>query len=139
MRFLLIGLGATLLSGLACSSSSDTTTPTFTQIYTNTIVAKCAPCHTTPTGDGVVYGKLDLTSQTAAYANLLNRPAAGDACAGKGTLITPGSADDSMFYLKVSTDDPSPCGEKMPLGVPPLSDDEADGIEAWINAGAPND
>jgi hypothetical protein len=119
-----------------CSSS---TPPTFTQTYTTTITNKCSPCHTTATGDGVVFGHLDMTTQANAYANLVNVPAAGVNCSGKGTRVVPGNADMSVMYLKVSLDDPSPCGNKMPDGLPPLSSDEADGIEAWINAGAKND
>ncbi|HEX4515639.1 MAG TPA: hypothetical protein VH054_18960 [Polyangiaceae bacterium] len=57
----------------------------------------------------------------------------------QGTRVVPGNADQSVMYLKVSLDDASPCGNKMPDGLAPLSDDEADGIEAWINAGAQND
>ena len=43
------------------------------------------------------------------------------------------------MYLKVNLDDPPPCGSKMPLGLPPLSRDQTDMIQAWIAAGAPND
>jgi hypothetical protein len=121
-----------------CACSSSAPTPTFTQIYTNTISNKCAPCHTTATGDGVNFGKLDMTSQSAAYMNLVNTAAAGVQCGGKGTRVVPGNADGSIMYLKISLDDPSPCGNKMPDNLPPLSSDEVTGIESWINAGAPN-
>ncbi len=124
------------MAALACSSSSPP--PTFTTIYTTTITNKCSPCHTTASGDGVMFGKLDMTTQANAYANLVNVPAAGVSCSGKGTRVVPGNADQSVMYLKVSTDDPTPCGNKMPDGLAPLTDDEADDIEAWINAGAQN-
>ena len=96
-------------------------------------------CHTTAGSDGIAFGHLDMTTQANAYANLVNMPTAGVSCSGKGVRVVPGNADQSVMYLKVSTDDPSPCGNKMPDGLPPLTDDEANGIEAWINAGAPND
>jgi hypothetical protein len=111
---------------------------TFTQVYTNIISQRCAPCHTTASGIGVAMGKLDMTSQATAYGNLVNAPAVGSACAGKGTRITPGQPDQSIMYLKVSLDDPTPCGQKMPLGGPPLTKDQADSIESWVTAGAQN-
>jgi hypothetical protein len=85
-----------------------------------------------------MFGKLDMTTQANAYANLVNQPAAGVACGGKGTRVVPGNADQSVMYLKVSLDAPSPCGNKMPDLLPALAQSEADGIEAWINAGAQN-
>jgi len=124
-------------ASLACSSSSPP--PTFTTIYTTTITNKCSPCHTTANGDGVMFGKLDMTTQANAYANLVNVPAAGVACGGKGTRVVPGQPADSVMYLKVSLHDPAPCGNKMPDNLPALPEDEADGIEAWISAGAKND
>jgi len=86
----------------------------------------------------VSLGHLDMTTRDTAYMNLVNTPAAGAGCAGKGTRVTPGDEETSIMYLKVSLDDPTPCGEKMPLGLPPLSQDEADTIENWIKGGAPN-
>lgn len=139
MRVFHLACGAALGAALACACGSTTATPTFTEIYGDTIATKCAPCHTTANGDGVLSGKLDMTSRAAAYANLVGQPAAGDACAGKGTRVAPGSAKDSVFYLKLSPGDAPPCGEKMPLGGAPLDSEESDGIAAWINAGAPND
>jgi len=128
---------AAAASALACSSSSAP--PTFTTVYTTTITNKCSPCHTTASGAGVMFGKLDMTTQAAAYTNLVNQPTAGVACAGSGTRVVPGNADQSVMYLKVSLDDAAPCGNKMPDNLPALSSDEATGIEAWINAGAKND
>ena len=133
MRFTFFLAAASLL---ACSSSSPP--PTFTTIYTTTITNKCSPCHTTATGDGVMFGKLDMTTQANAYANLVNVPTAGVSCSGKGTRVVPNKPDDSVMYLKVSLDDPTPCGNKMPDNLPPLTSEEAEGIEDWIAAGAQN-
>jgi len=122
----------------ADAGEAGTAAPTFTQIYNNIIVQRCTPCHTTAGGIGVTMGHLDMTSQAAAFANLVGVAAAGVACAGHGTRVTPGNQETSIMYLKISLDDPAPCGSKMPLGLPALSKDEADAIENWIKSGAPN-
>jgi hypothetical protein len=111
--------------------------PTFTQVYTTVIAVRCMPCHTTPTGIGVTMGLLDMTSAAAAYTNLVNKPAAGAACSGRGTRVVAGMPDMSIMFLKVSLDDPAPCGAKMPLGGA-LTRTEADLIENWILGGASN-
>jgi hypothetical protein len=113
------------------------TASTFTQVYA-IISNRCSPCHTTAAGIGVMQGHLDMTSQMAAFMNLVNTPAAGVACTGKGPRVTPGMPDMSVMYLKISLDDPAPCGMKMPLGRAPLPQAEADSIESWIMAGAMN-
>jgi len=110
---------------------------TFTQVYTMVIASSCAPCHTTAGGIGITQGQLDLTTQSKAYANLVNVAAAGTQCAGKGSRVVPGMPDSSILYLKVSLDDPAPCGAKMPLGGA-LTEDKAEMIESWIAAGAMN-
>ena len=121
------------------STGADTgpaATPTFTDIYTDIIAVKCTPCHTTATGSGVVSGKLDMTTQAAAYTNLVGTAAAGEACNGMGTRVIAGDPDTSIMYLKASDDDPAPCGGKMPLGSKGLDADSSDEIKAWITAGA---
>jgi hypothetical protein len=150
IAFLELGIAALFIA--ACSSnSSSSTTPdggaspdaapppaTFTQVYTSVITAHCGPCHTTATGEGVTGGKLDMTSQSAAYTNLVGVAAAGDACAGKGTRVVPSQPDQSIMYLKASDDDPAPCGSKMPLGSQGLDKGSSDLCEGWSSAGAPN-
>ena len=147
---ILVGILVSAALTAACSSTSSSSTPkvdagtdagppaTFTQVYTNVIAKRCVGCHTTPTGIGIVDGKLDMTTQATAYTNLVNAQAAGAACATKGVRITPGKPDSSVMYLKVSLDDAAPCGAKMPLGGPPLAQADADMIESWINGGALN-
>jgi uncharacterized membrane protein YgcG len=111
---------------------------TFTDVYNMVIAARCTPCHTTASGTGVSMGHLDMTSKAAAFMNLVNVAAAGTLCAGKGTRVKPGAPDDSIMYLKVSLDDPTPCGSKMPMTGGALTQDQADMIESWIMAGAQN-
>ncbi|AKV03273.1 hypothetical protein AKJ09_09936 [Labilithrix luteola] len=118
--------------------ASDIDAPTFTQIYTTIISVRCAPCHTTPEGIGTQVGQLDMTTQNAAYMNLVDAAAAGASCAGDGVRVVPGDAAASLMFLKVDLTDPAPCGSKMPLGGPPLAPDEVTQIQDWINAGAQN-
>jgi hypothetical protein len=113
--------------------------PTFTQVYTTVIQQRCMPCHTTATGIGVSQGHLDMSTKAAAFMNLVNVPATGVECTGKGTRIVPGMEEQSILYLKVALDHPTPCGAKMPLGLPALPETEVDMIEDWIRAGAKND
>ena len=112
--------------------------PTWTMVYSQVITTRCTPCHTMPNQIGITIGRLDMTSQATAYTNLVNVAAMGAACSGKGSRVMPGAPDSSVMYLKVSLDDPTPCGAKMPLGGM-LTADEANTIEAWIMAGAHND
>jgi hypothetical protein len=113
--------------------------PTFSQVFSQVLEARCQSCHGTPTGVGITEGKLDLSSQPIAYANLVGVAAAGTACAGQGTRVVPGNAPGSLLVLKVSLDDPAPCGGKMPLDAAPLTRDQTNLIAGWINAGALDD
>ncbi|QSQ17043.1 hypothetical protein [Myxococcus landrumensis] len=126
-------------SGTTSGGPQDPPPPaTFTQIYTTLIAARCMPCHTTPGGIGVVQGMLDMTTQAAAYVNLVNVPTAGSGCAGVGIRVVPGQPAMSILYQKVNLVDPAPCGAKMPLGGIPLTQAEVDMIASWISAGALN-
>jgi hypothetical protein len=109
---------------------------TFTNIYNNILVVRCSPCHTTATGTGVVDGKLDMTTRAKALMNLVNVPGGGSACAGQGTRVIPMQGGNSLIYLKLSPDEPVPCGAKMPLGRIPIPDTEIELIEEWIDDGA---
>ena len=125
-------------AGPVDGGGADVPPVTFTQVYTQVIAVRCMPCHTTAAGVGVLNGHLDMTTQAAAFTNLVNVPAAGVACTGKGTRVTPGDPDASVMYLKISLDDPTPCGGKMPLNQAALTQEQADLIENWILGGAPN-
>jgi hypothetical protein len=141
-------VGASLV---ACSSSnsSSTTAPTFTQVYTDIIVGRgCIECHAPADSGPVRHNTLDMSSQSAAYAHLVNVPTAGPAC-GKDPLIrvVPGDPSKSVMYEKVSEDNP-PCGVRMPYGcnmTPPnlglrcLNAAEQEEVANWITAGAKND
>lgn len=111
---------------------------TFTQVYGDIISPICVQCHN-PQGIGVTMGKLDMSTKAAAFTDLVGVEAMGTGCGGMGTRIVAGSADNSILYKKVDPGQPAPCGAKMPLGLTPLTEAQANEIESWINAGAKND
>jgi hypothetical protein len=158
IRFSLpLALTAAVAPLVACSSNSSnngtgdssTTAPTFTQVYTDIIVGRgCIECHAPADSGAVRHNTLDMSSQSAAYAHLVNVPTMGPAC-GKDPLIrvTPGDPSKSVMYEKVSEDSP-PCGVRMPYGcnmTPPnlglrcLNTTEQQEVADWITAGAKND
>jgi hypothetical protein len=113
---------------------------TLTQVYNGIIGPSCAlaACHgnaAAPTGS------LDMSSQAAAFANLVNQPALGQAgvpsCAGSGLIrVVPGSAMSSLLWNKVNGT--QTCGARMPNGLQPIAQGQIDQIASWINAGAMN-
>jgi hypothetical protein len=109
---------------------------TLTEIQGSIFSQYCVSCHAGP--DAVA--AMDLSTRASAYESLVGVHAGGpkSECAASGLLrVDPGQAGRSLLYLKIG---PSPpCGGRMPDNAPPLSDDEIGAVEAWINAGAPND
>jgi hypothetical protein len=96
---------------------------------------------------------LDMSTQTAAYANLVNVNAAGIGAGTSGVTcasvmpplvrVTPSDSANSLLFNKVHSKlagTPAPCGSPMPLpaAAVPLKQAEVDLIAAWINAGAMN-
>jgi hypothetical protein len=123
----------------ACSSSSPKSldapaAPTFATVYSTVIMPNCG-CHTDATGPGVTSGKLDMTSESKAYANLVNVAAMGTACGGMGTRVVPNNANSSILFEKVNPSS-SRCGSQMPLSAGNLSAFDVSLIENWINSGA---
>ncbi len=130
----------------------DALDPTFTNVYATIIDPRCAFCHH-PGGGGGTVGMLDMSSQPAAYANLVGVAAQGT---GPGTTgvtcasvmpplvrVVPGDAAGSLLFNKVDSKliGANPlCGSPMPMPhqANPLSQAEVDLIAAWIAAGAPN-
>ena len=88
--------------------------------------ARCAPCHTERAS-----GSLSLASDVAAYANLVNRSAAGNGCM-QATRVIPGDAADSYLIAKLRNL-PGICGTPMPRNQPQLPEEELQAIEGWIN------
>jgi polyvinyl alcohol dehydrogenase (cytochrome) len=109
---------------------------TFSAIYDDVIVGSgctTASCH----GPAPGRGGLSMSTRAEAYANLVNVPAMGGACAPAGLdRVAPGNPDQSLLYLKVART--PPCGGPMPPATA-LTDDAVARIRMWVAAGAPND
>ncbi len=145
-----ISLAAPLALGCGTSSGSPIVeTPTFTEVYTKVMVPHGCNAHHRPGKDNDAF--LDMSTQAAAYENLVKVTASGPAataspvpgCGGSGLVrVVPGDAAKSLMYQKVSEAKP-PCGAQMPFGCPGtfacLDSTEQQTLAAWINGGAPND
>ena len=128
---------ATAPSNGTDASGTDSGGVTFTQVYTTVLMPNCAACHSSGQ-DGVNGGKLDLSTMTNAYSNLVGVMAMGSGCGSKmETRVVKGSSATSLLYTKVAgTQD---CGSRMPDGKSALSAANIETIKAWIDEGAPND
>jgi len=131
----------------------DTLNPTFTNVYASVIGARCTGCHR-PGGSGVTVGKLDMSTQAAAYANLVGVAAAGTGAGASGVMcaalsppilrVSPNQSAMSLLVDKVASKlemrNPA-CGSPMPLptAAAPLTAAQVDLIRAWIDGGAQND
>jgi hypothetical protein len=130
----------------------DAVTPTFTNVYTDIIGVRCIGCHK-PGSSGVTVGMLDMSTQAAAYTNLVGVTAKGTGAGTSGITcasvmpalvrVTPSDSANSLLYNKVHSKlvaTLAPCGSPMPLPAtgPSLTAAEVDLIAAWINAGAQN-
>ena len=120
-----------------------------TDIYAPIIQHHCIGCHGFEAdggaGSGIAFGKLDMSSVDAGFANLVNVASTGAACGGEdgaaGPIrVIPGNATGSLLYEKVNgfTTAP-PCGDPMPKSGEIPDGGQAivvEQIEAWINQGA---
>jgi mono/diheme cytochrome c family protein len=129
----------------------DTLNPTFTNVYANVIGARCTGCHR-PGAGGVTVGMLDMSTQAAAYTNMVGVASAGTGAGTSGITcasiamprVAAGNATGSLLFNKVSskvTGMLAACGSPMPLPATatPLTQAQVDLIAAWIGAGAMND
>jgi len=130
----------------------DTVDPTFTNVYTDIIGVRCISCHK-PGSSGVTVGQLDMSTQAAAYANLVGITAKGTGAGTSGITcasvvpalvrVTPSDSANSLLFNKVHSKlvaTLAPCGSPMPLPAAALAltAAEVDLIAAWINGGALN-
>ena len=129
----------------------DTLNATFTNVYANVIGARCTGCHR-PGASGVTVGMLDMSTQAAAYTNLVGVASAGTGAGTSGITcasiamprVAAGNATGSLLFNKVSSKVVgmlAACGSPMPLPATatPLTQAQVDLIAAWIGAGAMND
>ncbi len=146
-----LGLAVTLTGmvfGLArCGGSSNSSnTASFSYIYSNTLNKSCTQCHTASVTTAQDSAGLDFSSQATAYSGLTSRTVNGTTARTDCSTVHLVVADSpSTSYLmgaittgvfNVSGCTPVYSGVHDGLG---LSSDEISGIQAWINAGAPND
>jgi hypothetical protein len=57
-------------------------------------------------------------------------PANGIDCDGMGAIADPSDPEGSLLYLKLG--ETPPCGDRMPLTGPPLTEPELDCMRSWI-------
>ena len=136
----MIATGGMATGGMhATGGATSSGAPTFTEVYNSIISANCASCHSNG-HSGFTSGMLDMSSQSAAYTNLVGVAAAGVSCGGGGrTRVVPGDHTTSLLWQKVNaktTGGTSPCGSPMPLSATTLSSTQVAMIAAWIDAGA---
>jgi len=124
------------------SASGASGTAVAEDVYNNLgLCTTCLPCHSPPSGGGYVNGKLDLSTSSNAYTNLVGVKAAGSACGTSGlTRVVAGSAATSLLYNKLNAKTTAgakaPCGNGMPETGTPLSTSDLMVVEMWINSGA---
>jgi hypothetical protein len=68
----------TTVTSQSITVTCDTLLPTFTNVYSSIIGARCVGCHK-PGSSGVTTGMLDMSSQATAYANLVGVASDGGA------------------------------------------------------------
>jgi hypothetical protein len=135
--------------GLGCSSSPPAPN-SFTEVYQKVLQPTCSNAFCHYAGISIRLSALDMSSQTAAYWNLVDAPTLGAVCGSMGTRVVPGDPEHSIMYLKVSQATP-PCGNRMPADITvlertqsavfsgtPLTADQQQLIFNWIKDGAQN-
>jgi outer membrane protein assembly factor BamB len=124
---------STPTAGSGGSSGASTGPATFSSIYTDILMRRCAGplCH-----GGAPGGSLNVmgADAKAARASLVGKAASGSGCSSSTVpIVTAGNPDQSLLYLKL-TGNP-PCGGKMPpTGAIPAA--ELERIKMWIANGA---
>ena len=110
------------------TGSPDTGVISFDKDIVPIFKTNCSGCHDPGGSSGIL---LNLTEDPQP-SQWINQPSLELADI---VLIKPGSAMDSMIYLKVATD-PPPVGDRMPRFAPPLTQPELDALRLWIEQGA---
>ncbi len=119
------------VDGDGCSAGCSDETTTLAYIQANIFTPICSRCHR-PGG----IGPMPLDSEAASLQSLVDRPSIERT---ELLRVEPGNAADSYLFWKI---DPDPAagrvivGGRMPLGLPPLTQQEIDSIVRWIDNGA---
>ncbi|HEX8170190.1 MAG TPA: hypothetical protein VF824_06600 [Thermoanaerobaculia bacterium] len=130
--FLIAGCGE-----LATPTSPDTPEPppnpaaTFSRVQSEIFTPTCAQlgCHD-PIGQ---QSQMVLTAARA-YDAIVNRPSVEIPSLNR---VQPGDPANSYLYRKITG--AGITGDRMPQGLPPLSDAQIALVRDWIRRGAPND
>lgn len=101
--------------------------PTLSSIQQNVLTPICTQCHT---GASAPLGL--ALDEGASRGNLVNVPSVERA---ELLLVTPGDPEASYLLWKVEGR-AGIIGGRMPLGLPPLSEDEIGALRGWIQEGA---
>jgi hypothetical protein len=94
------------LFGCAPEKSLESASPgTFTAVYSQTLRTACIQCHASGSAQGSA--NLDFSSQSAAYASLVNRPVVGAVSNGSGQcsgvkLVKPSDTSGSFLMATLS-------------------------------------
>ncbi len=121
--WLLLTIGSFIILFSFCDSS-ESYSASFSQDIMPIFSNKCHQCHLSESGS---FGNLNLSS----YESLMS----GNSNHGID-LVFPGSADQSLLYESVATDEQTVLPWRMPQGGPYLSAVQIQLIEDWINEGA---
>ncbi|MBL8910926.1 MAG: hypothetical protein JNM17_09515 [Archangium sp.] len=123
----------------------NVTVPRFTDVYANILAVaplqggQCVGCHGT-------MGMFQIAGTRAgAYAQLVNAPhnrGAGCVNAGVPVMVTPGDVQRSLIYRKMTSTQPTACGDGMPamsMVIPASPLQFIVTVGSWIRAGARDD
>jgi hypothetical protein len=115
----------------------------FEQVFT-LLNSQCLPCHSITPEHPNASAKLDLSTKSSAYEQLVGVLAKGGACSdGARVLVVAGDPDNSLLIQKLENAQ-GLCGKPMPKATGdqpfmPIDSTQIDEIKAWIKAGALND
>jgi hypothetical protein len=105
-------------------------------VYDTVYITNCAVCHgMAPSASNGNLGNIRGTKDTF-FMTLVNKPAQGTSCMGKGMYIVPSQPAQSVLIQKISQDTP-PCGARMPPSGP-LQAADIKLVTDWVMAGALN-
>jgi hypothetical protein len=125
-------------AGSESSCKSAASAPTFTQVYEmmfpRSTNAHCSMCHGLPAND-LSNGNLSIgPTQADAYAALVGKMSPMTSRCMPAPLVVPCKPDESLLLQKLTST--PPCGNQMPVGGAPFSEDQLDMVRGWIAAGA---
>jgi hypothetical protein len=100
------------------------------------VQAQCQTCHTSGAGAQEV-PDMNLSSPAATYASWVGVPSACPDLGGNVLRVVAGNHLSSFVWKKISMDNPG-CGVRMPQGGPPMSLQDQQTIQNWIDLGALN-